>query len=701
MRKKCSIILFALICIIISGSVYASSVVNTPSRTINVVYDDSGSMYEGGVDTWCSAKYSMEVFASMLGEKDTMNVYYMSDYEVDTTAGPRIKLEGKNGAQANVAQIHNQTTVARNTPFNSVRKAYSDLNAFTGDEKWLVILTDGAFEDGTMPKSEVDNFLAAKSKDIKVMFLSMGPDAQGITDKPENNIYFVEAKTSKDILNKITEISTRIFNSNKLKINNDDKSIEFDTPMSELTVFAQGANVSINGIKDADGNLTKSSSPPVSVKYSNCDASNYQNPPTTDLVGSIATFSGNFTNGKYTLDVSNATTIDVYYKPNIEVKVLVENENGDDVTEESDLYEGEYKVTAKLIRSDTKEEINNSNTLGNIDYQTSLKLNGEKKEGTFSNGEKIKFDEGDLEVDVTAKYLDFNSMTTTLKYHVYRNKEVAFTTTDNPTFTVTSGGITTKDPVKIEAKIDGREITKEEWAKMDTPQVKIDQFWKDYEINDPKIEKSDKIGVFNVYPALPNDKPSSGNYKDCKYKINYNQNFGSEAWKGEAQENFHFDDQRSWFERNWFNGIRLAVLLLILFIVAGYLPIFKHYLPKSLKKRPYVECIPKHPGNKRQDSKGLVEKSLLSTILPYVAQKGTIRYVPKGVYGAPVLKVKGIKKRRMRITNISVFEKSPNITFNGEAITPDCKRFDTGAGVNIEMVTKEWRYLCTPNQSSF
>ena len=43
-----------------------------PTRVINVVYDDSGSMIKNknkNVDTWCQAKYSMEVFASMLGEK--------------------------------------------------------------------------------------------------------------------------------------------------------------------------------------------------------------------------------------------------------------------------------------------------------------------------------------------------------------------------------------------------------------------------------------------------------------------------------------------------------------------------------------------------------------------------------------------------------------------------------------------------------
>ena len=56
-----------------------------PSRTINLVYDDSGSMIRQGstyVDTWCQAKYALEVVASMLDDRDVLNVYYISIYNI-------------------------------------------------------------------------------------------------------------------------------------------------------------------------------------------------------------------------------------------------------------------------------------------------------------------------------------------------------------------------------------------------------------------------------------------------------------------------------------------------------------------------------------------------------------------------------------------------------------------------------------------
>ena len=72
-RIPCMIItcILLFLCVV---PVNVSATTHAPARVINVVYDDSGSMYSG-VDTWCRAKYSMEVFSAMLGDTDKMNVY--------------------------------------------------------------------------------------------------------------------------------------------------------------------------------------------------------------------------------------------------------------------------------------------------------------------------------------------------------------------------------------------------------------------------------------------------------------------------------------------------------------------------------------------------------------------------------------------------------------------------------------------------
>lgn len=367
---------FCFICsiILISGlitPIRALAVEAAPSRQINVVYDDSGSMYRTNgnlVDTWCQAKYSIEVFAATLGETDKFNIYYMSDYQNGTQSGPRIVLDGNDGAATNVAKIHNQTTTAGNTPFDSVRKAYSDLQNSSADEKWLIILTDGDFQgvDGT---AGIDAYLAQKAADINVMFLGMGSEAAGITPKEDNNIFYVEAKTNNQILTQITGICTRVFNSNRLDVNASSKNFSFDVPMGELIVFAQGANVQVNGIQREDGTLIKSAKTPVEVKYSSCDATNYSNEPVTDLVGSIAIFIDDFSVGNYTLDVSGAETIEIYYKPNVEVAAYLTDANGNEVTDMANLESGEYTLSFGFVKAGTREKVSASKLLGEVQYE--------------------------------------------------------------------------------------------------------------------------------------------------------------------------------------------------------------------------------------------------------------------------------------------------------------------------------------------
>lgn len=255
------------------------------SRVINVVYDDSGSMArttDGSkipLDRWCQAKYAMEVFAAMLGSEDQMNVYVMSDFDHNegsnhvtrSDAPPKLTLNGADGQSTNVAKVHDMLTVMGNTPFTSVRKAYQDLIGTDATEKWLVVLTDGDFEN--ISKSEVKSFFASKDDSVNVMFFSMGQSASGadgsIDPDDSKHIYYEEALNSGDILSKITGISTRIFNSNRLPdANVAGGKASFDVPMSELTIFAQGQNVSIQGITGADGTEYTGESDPVQVKYS-------------------------------------------------------------------------------------------------------------------------------------------------------------------------------------------------------------------------------------------------------------------------------------------------------------------------------------------------------------------------------------------------------------------------------------------------
>lgn len=114
-KHRCRVVLICLMAMLMTlfAGFVSLAEENTPTRVINVVYDDSGSMVETG------------------------------------------------GQKANVAKVHEMLTKAGNTPFDAVWKAYSDLTEAQADEKWFVVLTDGEFQG----VEDIDGFFRQKSPD--------------------------------------------------------------------------------------------------------------------------------------------------------------------------------------------------------------------------------------------------------------------------------------------------------------------------------------------------------------------------------------------------------------------------------------------------------------------------------------------------------------------------------------------------------
>lgn len=669
-----------------------------PVRIINVIYDDSRSMIENDdevkVDTWCQAKYAMEVFASMMGQNDTMNVYVMSMFssKIDN-AGPRVTLKGSDSQSANVGKIHEMLTEAGNTPFNSVRKAYADLAAVKADEKWLLVLTDGEFQG----VSDVDAFFAQKTQDINVMFLGMGPEAEEIKAKPDNGIYFEKAATSGDILDKLTGICMRIFNSNRLNVNTSAKTVNFDIPMGELVIFAQGANVTIDKIVGADGHEYLPSTAPVNVKYSEKAATNYDGAIVSkELMGYIATFKDDFPAGSYTLGVSGANTIEVYYKPNVEIAIFLTDENDNEVAEIENLRAGSYTIEFGFVKAGTNERIAPSELLGDVSYSASVQNNGEADEHKYTNGDTLAIDEGSFVMDTTAYYLDFHSVSTHREYTVYKDKEITFEVSGaDAECDVTAQGVTNTPSITLVASIEGEAPTDEQWAEMTVPKVTFDE---QAPFTDYRIEKSDKAGTYILTPISEPNELNSESYQKCGYRVYYEGRSGEAVWVGSMDGIIKLNDSRSWFERNARTIFRLAGLGTLLLLILGYIPPFKKYLPKRMKAKPAIDCSPRVFGIIPSSGKGRFEKDMLSTLIPYMAQKGSLKVTPAGVFGAPKLELKAHSSGSFLITNVSKLAGRENITFDGVSVPAGTvKPLRKGAGTMISVTTPEMTYTCVPS----
>jgi hypothetical protein len=399
------------------------------SRAIHVVYDDSVSLIvDYGVyrDRWGQAKYAMEVFAAMLDENDTMRVYFLSDHDVLTAvpgslnAPPRITILGSERSGVRVAKIHDTITRAANTPYDAVAKAYADLKNQNADEKWLVVLSDGEFNqlngrainEGDI---DIDRYFSqyVSEGDVKIVLLAMGDEVVQIKPDVNRGIYFEHAKNDNEILGKITSICNLIFNRNSLRFTNEARrEFSFDIPMLELLVFAQGADVRINGIR---GNSIYSPSETVNVQYSETAATNFRGNPNVivsrNLTGTIASFR-DLPKGRYSLDIAGGSTVEVYYKPavNIGIKLF----QGRREIRAQDIDEGRYQIQFGIVNE--AGAFFESSLLGNVEYQATAQNGG--RTIPIKSGDTISLEQGELIVNVSSKFLEINTAENTITRRV-------------------------------------------------------------------------------------------------------------------------------------------------------------------------------------------------------------------------------------------------------------------------------------------
>lgn len=711
MKKFLSLVL-VLVLLILSAIPAVSAESKKPSTTINLVYDDSGSMIETDgvyVDTWCQAKYAMEVFAAMLGENDSLNIYYMSDYVDSESAAPKIKLTGSTDASvtaSNVKKIHNTVTDASGTPYKAVKKAYNDLTKAKTDNKWLVVLTDGEFND--CKSSTVGNNFHkyVKVNGIKVVMLSMGPNAASVKADENVGIYSETAADSKDILGKLTSICNHIFQNNELPLNN--LTSEFGVPMGQLTVFAQGENVKIDSITDAQGNKYSASSN-VKVEYSKKATTDPAYPASKvvvadDLMGYVATFNYDFQPGQYNFNVTGADNVKVYYKPNVTIATYLYDDDGTEVTAEENLISGTYRVEYGFLNASTGERVTDTSLLGDILYSsvmTNTTRDGNVNTQEVNSGDTITIKEGTLDIDVSARFLEYNVVNTHSSYTVYSRSDLIFTLIEDPEYILnTEGFVNPDDPIIIDVKInDGteeKELTAEQWALLGTieavPQGDVGPF---------RIEKSEAIGEFRLYPTLKDGDPMKTATGEIEYLVSGDFTEGLSSATGKAKGTLKirndisdWDRFMNWLERNW---KWLTILIILLIILLGYIPPFKKYLPRKLKKRPTIECSAEKIGLKDREAHGNFKRNLGSTLIPYKAETGAVTFSPSP--HKKVARLKAAGGGGMYVTNTKIFAGKEDVTFNGVSIEENrTKPYRIGSTSTISLKTNEYLYTCYLNR---
>lgn len=144
-------------------------------RVVSLVYDDSGSMRNN--DRWKYANYALQSLVALLDEKDTFSYVPMSKPNDPLN----ISLT-KDKRQTEIEGIGAWKTYL-NTPFSAVETAMQSIKKEADidgkREFWLIVLTDGAFndleKDKVGGKEQILQKLAQFRKEIDVKKISLHP----------------------------------------------------------------------------------------------------------------------------------------------------------------------------------------------------------------------------------------------------------------------------------------------------------------------------------------------------------------------------------------------------------------------------------------------------------------------------------------------------------------------------------------------
>ena len=380
------LVFFLLVSCLITGvpQASASSKANE-TRTIGIVFDNSGSMYDSGDQAWCRATYAMEVFASMMNKGDRLFIYPMSPI----TVGGRVytmddPFQITDASQA--VQIREILTEdAGGTPIESIDCAAESLQAMKVENKYLIVLTDGGTfskNDSGMSKErtkrELDSrFQTYAGEDMTVMYLGIGTDA--CVPAMEQSEFFVnkQARNSAAVLSALTEMCNLVFGRDSMPRNHiSADTVDFDISMSKMIAFVQGENIADLKVTDASGAPVGQLTSSQQTMYSTVGAGDYTCAVDASLQGMMVTYA-DCDPGTYNISYTGtATSVEIYYEPDADLDFVFTDANGNTVDPNA-LYDGDYKVSFGIKDGKTGQMID-SDLLGDPQYLGYYSINGEQ-----------------------------------------------------------------------------------------------------------------------------------------------------------------------------------------------------------------------------------------------------------------------------------------------------------------------------------
>ena len=679
-----------------------------PDRQINLVLDESGSMFVDLEDQpstlWSIAKYSLETFAALIGPGDTLNVFPMSAYGPSTPAEPELILSGSTSAEDRVLTVHDLVLQGRSTPWRSVTAAAENVLRSQAAEKWLVILTDGQFVDGEQPvpsETVVALLDELASQGVSIAFMSIGQAAVGLP--PGNGRIVEQVDDAGQLLGAMTGFANTIFERSVVTGLDAGGVWTTDIPLTEMVLFAQGPDVSIGEAQTSSGAIAPEETVRVSwTTNPNVQVRSLADPdvildvpalPDESLEGQLATFRS-LPVGDITFEVSNASQVDAFYKPDVEFGYTISDPDGIDV---GNVLTAEQPYTLRYSFMDSSCVPVDSPLLNPVDYTAEILQDGQVIQADIAPGTTLQLPAANYELRVAATYTG-GTAAATIPLIVSDEAGISeFAVSQMAAFPPSDDGI--PFPILVEEGGPGglsRPLTPQEWAALDPQSVVFDSSL-DLEF---ELVKGQRPGDASILVRAPGGDVFSAGTGTGSVTITIPPQ-GDLQGTTSAPVRFTVIDDISGFDRfmHWFwtIGIWILVAILLLILLLGYL--MKKRFPRRLKKRPTIEGIPRVIGQQRLNARGQFDVNGLRRLLPFVADTGTLKYVPAGTMGFRPMQVKAGPRKMLRLTNWKEIAKQSNVQVNGSSLDETTiKEPMFGASAMITADTPQMSFEMTPSQ---
>lgn len=441
-NKTLRILIMIFICILVSacGSLPAEAAQET-SKHIHIVLDNSVSMVLDGNQDLANATYALQVLLAMLNKEDTASIYPVSQYEVKW----RDEKIDFGSCKQNPKCVHVPGSLSeeriREKVVDSVGDKYGELTFFstvmnalgelkneeTMGEKWLVVLTDGEYEDWgwgndgkEIEPSDVNKRLSNEIyNDINIVHYSFSKSIYNDTLRTKNeehninNITYypdvTQAGEDNEMLDVMIHVGNQIFAREALETvqTGNTYSFSLEAPAKSLIVFAQreATNDASSDSIEIKPNFTVGDDRETKVetisdlKIHGTDKREYK--VGTKAQGNLVVYD-NFRNkglleaGDYSVMVEGgAQFLEVYYEPEIGIRLVLEQqaEDGNVYTAPGEedtvqFFDGEYRISVELydpISGDALEQ--NGKLASGTDYELSI-VRTDGAEGKITAAEK-------------------------------------------------------------------------------------------------------------------------------------------------------------------------------------------------------------------------------------------------------------------------------------------------------------------------